>query len=259
MEKLNSKRVCIAILLLISTLAISVLPACAAPAIKVLEPEDGSEVAEGDITVEVEVSDFELVDEVGQTNTENEGHILYYMDAAVPTAPGKPATTAPGTFASTINTSYTWENVSAGTHNFSAQLVNNDQTPLEPAILSQNRVEVTGSGSSLTGSRAENATENLTAENVTVGLAARNIRFNTSTITVPAGAHVTMNFDNQESVPHNFALYENSQAQNAIFKGEVITGPRIIVYTFDAPEEPGTYFFRCDIHPRGMTGQFVTE
>lgn len=255
MRKLHSKHVWIAILLLMAALAIFVLPACAAPTIKVLEPTDGSEVPEGDVTVTAEVNDFELVDEIGQTNTENEGHILYYMDVAVPTAPGEPATTASGTYAPSMNTSYTWKNVSAGMHNFSVQLVNNDQTPLDPVVLSQNRVEVTSSGVS----PAENRTENMTAEMVTVDLAANNIRFNKSTITVPAGARVTMNFDNQESVPHNFALYETSQAQNVIFKGEVITGPKTIVYTFDAPEEPGTYFFRCDIHPRNMTGQFIVE
>jgi plastocyanin len=90
-------------------------------------------------------------------------------------------------------------------HNFSVQLVNNDHTPLMPMVLSQNTVEVMGS-------------DNVSAEGVTVDLAARNIRFNKSTITVPAGAHVTMNFDNQESVPHNFALYDDSQAENVIFK-----------------------------------------
>jgi plastocyanin len=74
--------------------------------------------------------------------------------------------------------------------------------------------------------------------NVTVNLSARNIAFDKSTITVPAGANVTMNFDNQESIPHNFALYDNSQAENVIFKGEVITGPRTIVYNFDALENP---------------------
>jgi plastocyanin len=41
--------------------------------------------------------------------------------------------------------------------------------------------------------------------------------------------------------------------------GDVITGPKKITYTFDAPEKPGTYFFRCDIHPTTMTGQFIVE
>jgi len=253
MRKLHSKHAWIATLLLMAALAVFVLPVCAAPMIKILEPTDSSNVSAGNVTVMVEVNDFELVNKLGQDSVAGEGHIHYYMDAAVPTAPGEPAITASGTYVPTENTSYTWQNVSAGMHNFSVQLVNNDHTPLEPPVLSQNNVEVMDNMSSAV------VAENVTAESVTVDLAAQSIRFNKSTITVPAGAHVTMNFDNQDTVPHNFALYETSQAQNVIFKGEVITGPRTIVYTFDAPEEPGTYFFRCDIHPRTMTGQFIVE
>jgi plastocyanin len=85
------------------------------------------------------------------------------------------------------------------------------------------------------------------------------LAFNTSTITVPAGAKVTMNFDNQDAnIPHNFALYENRDASESIFVGEVVSGKKI-TYTFDAPQTPGTYFFRCDIHPTTMTGDFIVE
>jgi plastocyanin len=92
---------------------------------------------------------------------------------------------------------------------------------------------------------------------VTVNLTARNIAFDATTITVPRGAAVTINFDNQDSVPHNFALYTDASASQSIYKGEVISGPRQIVYTFAAPDQSGTYFFRCDVHPAQMTGSFV--
>jgi plastocyanin len=96
------------------------------------------------------------------------------------------------------------------------------------------------------------------AQGATIGLIAKNIAFNTSTITVPAGANVTVNFDNQDSgIPHNFAVYESSAAQNAIFKGQIITGPAKTTYAFTAPSKPGTYYFRCDVHPNQMNGQFV--
>jgi plastocyanin len=70
---------------------------------------------------------------------------------------------------------------------------------------------------------------------------------------------VTINFDNKDNVPHNFALYETSAASNPIFVGEVITGPQTITYEFSGPLEPGTYFFRCDVHPLTMTGEFIVE
>ncbi len=148
MRELNCKRVWIPALLLVAALVFFVLPACAAPTIKILEPTDGSNVSAGNVTVMVEVNDFELVNKLGQDSVAGEGHIHYYMDAAVPTAPGKPAITAPGTYVPTENTSYSWQNVSAGMHNFSVQLVNNDHTPLEPPVLSMNTVEVMNNVSS---------------------------------------------------------------------------------------------------------------
>jgi predicted lipoprotein with Yx(FWY)xxD motif/plastocyanin len=95
---------------------------------------------------------------------------------------------------------------------------------------------------------------------VTISLTAQNVAFDKSTITVSAGAAVTINFNNKDSVPHNFALYTNSSATPpAIFAGQVVTGPTTITYTFTAPTTPGTYFFRCDIHPSIMTGSFIVQ
>ena len=93
---------------------------------------------------------------------------------------------------------------------------------------------------------------------VAVTLTAQNIAFTTNTITVPAGSTVTLTFVNNDSgVPHNFALYTDSSASTSIFKGTVINGPATTTYTFTAPGAPGSYFFRCDVHPETMTGSFV--
>ena len=95
---------------------------------------------------------------------------------------------------------------------------------------------------------------------VTISLIAKNISFNMSTITVSAGASVTINFNNQDSVPHNFSLFTNSSANPpALFQGQVVSGPGTATYTFTAPTTPGTYFFRCDIHPTMMTGSFIVQ
>ena len=97
-------------------------------------------------------------------------------------------------------------------------------------------------------------------QSVTVDLVAEDIAFDKNTITVPAGAKVTVNFDNRDSgVPHNFAVYESEAAEKVIFRGLIVTGLAKTEYTFDAPAVPGTYFFRCDIHPTLMTGQLIVE
>lgn len=96
-----------------------------------------------------------------------------------------------------------------------------------------------------------------TGESVTINISAENIAFDKGTITVPAGADVTVVFNNKDRVPHNLAVYETKAATKAIFVGEVFTGPKTINYRFTAPSTPGTYFFRCDVHPATMTGDFI--
>ena len=95
-------------------------------------------------------------------------------------------------------------------------------------------------------------------QSVNINLIAQNMAFDQSTITMPAGASVTMVFNNKESAPHNFALYTDSSAARLIFKGDVIR-TSTITYKFDAPSTPGTYFFRCDLHPTTMTGNFIVK
>jgi plastocyanin len=95
-------------------------------------------------------------------------------------------------------------------------------------------------------------------QQVSIDLSAKGMAFSQSTMSVPAGATVAINFNNQDGgVPHNFALYNNASASASIFVGETIRGPSTTVYRFTAPSNPGNYFFRCDTHPGIMTGTFV--
>ncbi len=99
-----------------------------------------------------------------------------------------------------------------------------------------------------------------TTQSVTVNISAKNIAFSTNKITVPAGAHVSIVFNNQDNgIPHNVSVYTDSSAQTSLFIGQIITGPATMTYTFTAPTQPGTYFFRCDVHPTQMTGQFIVQ
>lgn len=104
------------------------------PIILITMPLNVSIVPAGDVTVSTVVSNFNLVKGTGQGNAVGEGHIIYYMDVTPPTMQGQTATTGAGTYAESTATSYTWHNVQPGFHYFSVQLVNNDSTPLLPAI-----------------------------------------------------------------------------------------------------------------------------
>jgi plastocyanin len=119
--------------------------------------------------------------------------------------------------------------------------------------------------SGVTSSAGQVTTPLKTGPNVSIDLIAKKMAFNTSAITVPAGANVVIRFSNQEAagssqvtgIPHNFAVYTSSNATTKIFTGDIITGGENITYTFVAPETPGTYYFRCDVHPAVMHGTFI--
>ncbi|WP_067050324.1 plastocyanin/azurin family copper-binding protein [Methanofollis ethanolicus] len=110
----------------------------------------------------------------------------------------------------------------------------------------------------MTANETVTATPRPPAGPVALTLTAEDFAFDRSTIEVPAGAKVTITFENRDpGVEHNVAFYETSAAEDVIFKGDLVTGPGTATYTFTAPSEPGTYFFRCDPHATRMRGDFV--
>jgi uncharacterized surface protein with fasciclin (FAS1) repeats/plastocyanin len=129
-----------------------VLPENATPAgnettdanVTITSPEEGGSVAAGNVTVSVDVTNFTLVEPTGQPNAPGEGHLHYYLDAPVPTDASKPAIPETGGYVVSTNLSHTWENVTAGEHNLSVQLVNNDHTPLIPLVFETVNVTVGG-------------------------------------------------------------------------------------------------------------------
>ncbi len=97
------------------------------------------------------------------------------------------------------------------------------------------------------------------AQNGTVAVTASGIAFDTSCIEVPAGQPFTIAFDNKDAgIPHNVAIYPSATQltpADALFQGEVVTGPTTVDYKVPALK-PGTYYFHCDIHPTTMNGTF---
>jgi len=96
-----------------------------------------------------------------------------------------------------------------------------------------------------------------------LALIARNIKFDQPTLTVPAGGSVKLTFDNQDaSVPHNIAIYTSREAATGgeapITATKIENGPVQQTLTFNAPA-PGSYFFRCDVHPTAMTGTLIVQ
>ena len=77
---------------------------------------------------------------------------------------------------------------------------------------------------------------------------AQGIAFDTDTISLSADQPSTLTFDNRDTVPHNIAIYTDSSLSEALFQGEIVTGPATAQY--EVPPEPaGEYYFQCDVHP----------
>jgi plastocyanin len=79
--------------------------------------------------------------------------------------------------------------------------------------------------------------------------------FTTPVVTVPAGKAFTIAFDNRDQAPHNVSISDAAGKQ--VFKGEIVTGPKVTVY--DVPAiQAGTYPFVCSVHPN-MTGSITAQ
>jgi plastocyanin len=81
-----------------------------------------------------------------------------------------------------------------------------------------------------------------------VSIVAQGIAFDVAELSLPAEGEVAIAFDNRDQgIPHNVAIY--TDAGDPVFQGEIITGPARAEYRFPAPP-PGSYQFRCDVHPQ---------
>ena len=86
-------------------------------------------------------------------------------------------------------------------------------------------------------------------------ISAKDLKFSTSTLTAPAAKAFQIVFDNQESAPHNVAIYKDASAAEKVLVEEPFSGPAVVVYEVPALGS-GTYFFRCDVHP-DMSGSLT--
>ncbi len=79
-------------------------------------------------------------------------------------------------------------------------------------------------------------------------ISSKDLKFSTDKLVAPAGKPFQIAYDNQESAPHNVAIYTDQSASTKIFAEDPFGGPKPVVY--DVPAiAAGSYFFRCDVHP----------
>jgi plastocyanin len=85
------------------------------------------------------------------------------------------------------------------------------------------------------------------------------LRFDRTSVAVPAGP-ISITVVNQDTaVAHNFAVYTDSSASRPLAGAgaNICTAPCSFVLSFTSP--PGVYYFRCDVHPADMNGAVVVQ
>jgi plastocyanin len=90
-----------------------------------------------------------------------------------------------------------------------------------------------------------------TAAPASLTVVARGFRFEQTELAVDAGAQVTITFDNRDTASHNLDI-------EGVAKTDIFAGPGQRTLTFTAPA-PGTYAYRCDVHPNIMRGTLVVR
>ncbi len=87
-------------------------------------------------------------------------------------------------------------------------------------------------------------------------IVAKDMKFQPATVEVKAGSNVTFHFDNQDAAPHNVAIFTDSNASTPVSVGQIVSSGKAdqVVPAL----QPGTYFFRCDVH-HDMTGTITAK
>lgn len=78
-------------------------------------------------------------------------------------------------------------------------------------------------------------------------LIASNCRFDVADVDVPANAAFTLVFENKDTDGHNVSIYSDGTYSSRLFEGIVFSAS---TRWYPVPSlAPGTYVFRCDVHP----------
>jgi plastocyanin len=85
---------------------------------------------------------------------------------------------------------------------------------------------------------------------VTVALVAKDIQFDPTKLSVPAGAPFAIAFDNQDAtIQHDVQIFDNpDRTGTPLFDGALVTGVGKTTYQVGALDA-GTYYFHCVVHP----------
>ena len=80
--------------------------------------------------------------------------------------------------------------------------------------------------------------------------------FDKTCVAVAANRAFTISFENKDTTAHGFTIAESETATTNLFQQAPVRGPQTVAMNVGALR-PGTFFFKCQVHPNQMKGTFV--
>jgi len=87
------------------------------------------------------------------------------------------------------------------------------------------------------------------------------LAFVPSTLEAPAATLIQVNYLNNSNLPHNINLFDGpDNTAPSLGATRVVTGPNALEsVVITTPEQPGGYYFWCDVHFAAMSGTLQVQ
>lgn len=92
----------------------------------------------------------------------------------------------------------------------------------------------------------------------TIQLTAKDLKFSAPCIQAAAGKQIIIHFTNDESIPHDVAVYRDSSKAEELGRSNMVTGPNASTSISIKAQRPGQLYFQCTIH-NAMNGALVVR
>jgi plastocyanin len=107
-------------------------------------------------------------------------------------------------------------------------------------------------------SGAEPPSDCARAEGGVITLSAADLEFSAPCLVANAGEAFTIRFTNDDSVPHNVAVYQDSSKANEYARGEILNQGQSADTDVEALDA-GQYYFDCQVHPDMSGTLYIVE
>jgi plastocyanin len=106
------------------------------------------------------------------------------------------------------------------------------------------------------------ATQGICAQadaNDVIAISAKDLKFDVSCMQASAGKAFTVRLINNDTQPHEVAIYRDAGFSDAIVKPDPFSGPGVTKDEQVPALAAGTYYFNCIIHPADMKGTLIVQ